>query len=123
MQLRYRVVTVAGSFDHGDGHDRQRDVLLVGSSSDIQAYDVEDNRDLFVQDVQDGVSALCVGHIGAQGQKLAVAGGNCTIQVNGHIARGLVTPTLVLAEGTLVLTMTRRWCVVGTHMLKHIDII
>ena len=27
------------------------DVLLIGSSSDLQAYHVEDNRDLFVQNV------------------------------------------------------------------------
>ena len=41
-----------------------KDVLLVGTSSSIQAYDVFANQDLFFKDIQDGANVLSVGQLG-----------------------------------------------------------
>ena len=36
----------------------------------------------FMQDLSDGVNAICVGHVAGGGdQALVLAGGNCSIQV------------------------------------------
>ncbi|KAG2486168.1 hypothetical protein HYH03_015132 [Edaphochlamys debaryana] len=63
-----------------------KDVLLVGTSANLQAYDVELNRDLFYKDVQDGVNAALVGPYASFDQQLAIVGGNCSIQ--GYSADG-----------------------------------
>ena len=35
-----------------------RDILLVGTNTDVMAYDVEENRDVFFKKVPDGVNAV-----------------------------------------------------------------
>ncbi|KAL6760242.1 BBS2m [Haematococcus lacustris] len=68
---------VAGCLPAGkDG----RDVLLVGTPTTLQCYDVQQNKDLFFKDVTDGVNVVVVGTYGSAGQTLALVGGNCTIQ-------------------------------------------
>ena len=60
------------------------DVLLVGTPTNLLAYDVERNADLFHKDVQDGVNAVVVGRLGpidGDASPLAIVGGNCSLQV------------------------------------------
>ncbi|GFR49930.1 hypothetical protein Agub_g12034 [Astrephomene gubernaculifera] len=57
-----------------------KDVLLVGTPSNLQCYDVDLNRDLFYKDVQDGVNVCLVGQFGTVDVPLALVGGNCSIQ-------------------------------------------
>nr|BCL66089.1 Bardet-Biedl syndrome 2 protein [Volvox africanus] len=57
-----------------------KDVLLVGTPSNLQCYDVDLNRDLFYKDVQDGVNVCIVGQFGTVDTPLALVGGNCSIQ-------------------------------------------
>lgn len=47
----------------------------------LQAYDVENNRDVFYKDVPDGANTIAVGTIGNREEPLAVVGGNCSLQV------------------------------------------
>ncbi len=47
----------------------------------FQAYDVENNSDLFYKEVADGANALAVGRVGASERPLAIVGGNCSLQV------------------------------------------
>ncbi|GLC47294.1 Bardet-Biedl syndrome 2 protein [Pleodorina starrii] len=64
-----------------------KDVLLVGTPSNLQCYDVDLNRDLFYKDVQDGVNVCLVGPFGSGDSPLALVGGNCSIQgfsADGH---------------------------------------
>jgi len=63
-----------------------RDLLVVGTATDLLAYDVEENRDHFFKEVPDGVTAGAVGAIGGAEAPLAVVGGNCSIQ--GYDGRG-----------------------------------
>jgi len=57
-----------------------KDVLLVGTPSNLQCYDVDQNKDLFFKDVSDGVNAVLIGQFGMSDKPLAVVGGNCSIQ-------------------------------------------
>ena len=59
-------------------------MLLVGTPTNLLAYDVERNADLFHKDVQDGVNAVVVGRLGlidSDASPLAIVGGNCSLQV------------------------------------------
>ena len=75
----------------------------VGTPTNLLAYDVEENADLFhkvvfintflalklgrkrlfstIQDVSDGVNAIAVGLLGDRETPLAIVGGNCALQV------------------------------------------
>jgi len=60
-----------------------RDVLLVGTSTTLQAYDVHANQDLFFKDIQDGVTALAVGQLGWTSVPSIVVGGvSCVIGID-----------------------------------------
>merc|ERR1719494_137239 len=63
-----------------------RDTLFVGTPTNLLAYDIENNSDLFYKDVPDGVNALLVGNVGSNPTPLVLAGGNCSIQ--GYNADG-----------------------------------
>ena len=47
----------------------------------MQAYDVENNSDLFYKEVSDGANTLAIGSVGATDNPLAIVGGNCSLQV------------------------------------------
>ncbi|KAG1676464.1 hypothetical protein FOA52_002284 [Chlamydomonas sp. UWO 241] len=57
-----------------------RDVLMVGTPSNIQCYDVEHNKDLFFKDVGDGVNAMVAGQFANIAAPVVIVGGNCSIQ-------------------------------------------
>ncbi len=69
-----------GCLDEGMGEAAPRDVLFVGTQSDLLAYDVEENSDKFFRDVPDGVNTLVCGKVGAVDHPLVLVGGNCSIQ-------------------------------------------
>uniref|UniRef100_A0A383WCU1 Bardet-Biedl syndrome 2 protein homolog n=1 Tax=Tetradesmus obliquus TaxID=3088 RepID=A0A383WCU1_TETOB len=58
----------------------ERDVLLIGTPNFLQAYDIQQNRDLFFKDVPDGVSCIVVGRTGSATTPLAIVGGSCSVQ-------------------------------------------
>ena len=51
----------------------------------LQAYDVENNSDVFYKDVPDGANTIAVGTIGNKEEPLAVVGGNCSLQVTAGL--------------------------------------
>jgi len=57
-----------------------RDVLCIGTQTNLLAYDVHNNTDLFYKQVLDGVNSLAIGMIKSCNSPLVVAGGNCTLQ-------------------------------------------
>lgn len=59
--------------------DSSRDVLLVGTNTSLQAYDVYTNQDLFFKDISDGVCALAVIQLGWVSTPSVVVGGVCCI--------------------------------------------
>eukprot|EP01038_Epipyxis_sp_PR26KG_P005701 gene5701-7869_t len=55
------------------------DLIFVGTQSNLLAYDVERNADVFYVDVQDGVNSLLVGKLPNSSAPLVIAGGNCSV--------------------------------------------
>ncbi|XP_069575526.1 BBSome complex member BBS2 isoform X1 [Brachyistius frenatus] len=56
------------------------DTLLVGSQTNLLAYDVHDNADIFYREVTDGANAIVLGNLGDIPSSLAIIGGNCALQ-------------------------------------------
>ncbi|KAI4873863.1 hypothetical protein NFI96_012983 [Prochilodus magdalenae] len=56
------------------------DTLLVGSQTNLLAYDVHDNADIFYREVTDGANAIVLGKLGDIQSPLAIIGGNCALQ-------------------------------------------
>lgn len=65
--------------------ESEHDVLLVGMESNILAYDVEQNAEIFFKDVPDGVRAMTVAKISKVATPLLVIGGHCSVQVGQHL--------------------------------------
>ncbi|KAL4657039.1 Bardet-Biedl syndrome 2 protein-like [Arapaima gigas] len=70
----------AGSLSPG----RVGDALLVGSQTNLLAYDVHDNADIFYKEVADGANAIVLGKLGDIPSTLAIIGGNCALQGFDH---------------------------------------
>ncbi|KAF6717210.1 Bardet-Biedl syndrome 2-like protein [Oryzias melastigma] len=56
------------------------DTLFVGSQTNLLAYDVHDNTDVFYREVTDGANAIVLGKLGNIHSPLAIIGGNCALQ-------------------------------------------
>ncbi|KAL8584830.1 hypothetical protein ACOMHN_037535 [Nucella lapillus] len=77
LNINQQVVSLAsGCLDK----DSQRETLLVGTATNVMAYDVDKNTDLFYKDTPDGANAIVVGQLGSIENPIAVVGGNCSIQ-------------------------------------------
>ncbi|XP_045521980.1 Bardet-Biedl syndrome 2 protein homolog isoform X2 [Pieris brassicae] len=59
--------------------DCTRDMLLIGSPTQILAYDVHENTDLFFKELPDGVNVINTGRVGKSSEMLAVVGGNSSV--------------------------------------------
>ncbi|CAF0786537.1 unnamed protein product [Adineta ricciae] len=57
----------------------KKDLLVVGTSSNITAYDIDRNVDLFFKETPDGANAITIGKWGELPEQLAIVGGNCSI--------------------------------------------
>ncbi|XP_062317350.1 Bardet-Biedl syndrome 2 protein homolog [Osmerus eperlanus] len=62
------------------GPSTMGDTLLVGSQTNLLAYDVHDNADIFYREVTDGANAIVLGKLGDIKSPLAIIGGNCALQ-------------------------------------------
>eukprot|EP00995_Heteronema_vittatum_P005401 NODE_184_length_1699_cov_201.142424_g21_i1.p1 GENE.NODE_184_length_1699_cov_201.142424_g21_i1~~NODE_184_length_1699_cov_201.142424_g21_i1.p1 ORF type:complete len:497 (+),score=117.79 NODE_184_length_1699_cov_201.142424_g21_i1:25-1491(+) len=56
------------------------DILLVGTQTNLLAYDVMKNKDVFYREVADGINSMTFGKVGSITEQLAIVGGNCSIQ-------------------------------------------
>uniref|UniRef100_A0A8B9KSG7 Bardet-Biedl syndrome 2 protein homolog n=1 Tax=Astyanax mexicanus TaxID=7994 RepID=A0A8B9KSG7_ASTMX len=62
------------------GPNTTGETLLVGSQTNLLAYDVHDNADIFYKEVTDGANAIVLGRLGDIQSPLAIIGGNCALQ-------------------------------------------
>eukprot|EP00736_Rhodelphis_marinus_P008019 Rmarinus@m.8619 len=60
------------------------DLLLIGTSTNLVAYDVEKNADIFFKDVPDGVNSMKIGKFAQMTHPHAIIGGNCSVQAFDH---------------------------------------
>ncbi|XP_053305283.1 Bardet-Biedl syndrome 2 protein [Spea bombifrons] len=56
------------------------DSLIVGTQTNLLAYDVHNNSDLFYKEIADGANAVVLGKLGDISSPLALIGGNCALQ-------------------------------------------
>lgn len=56
------------------------DSLVVGTQTNVLAYDVHNNSDLFYREITDGANAIVLGNLGDLPTPLAIIGGNCALQ-------------------------------------------
>ncbi|XP_028665213.1 Bardet-Biedl syndrome 2 protein homolog [Erpetoichthys calabaricus] len=56
------------------------DSLIVGTQTNLLAYDVHNNADIFYREVSDGANAVVLGKLGDISTPLAIIGGNCALQ-------------------------------------------
>ena len=59
--------------------ENPEEILFVGSRTNLIAYDVNNNADLFDHEMADGLNCLSFGQIEGVDDKLIMAGGNCSI--------------------------------------------
>ncbi|KAM4614369.1 BBSome complex member BBS2 [Discoglossus pictus] len=72
----------AGLLDPQLGYD----TLVVGTQTNLLAYDVHNNSDLFYKEIADGANAVVLGNLGDIASPIALIGGNCALQ--GFDCRG-----------------------------------
>uniref|UniRef100_G1P3P7 Bardet-Biedl syndrome 2 protein homolog n=1 Tax=Myotis lucifugus TaxID=59463 RepID=G1P3P7_MYOLU len=65
------------------------DALLVGTQTNLLAYDVYNNSDFFYREVADGANAIVLGTLGDISSPLAIIGGNCALQGFDHEGKDL----------------------------------
>ena len=75
-----RTISALAAGDLEQKADNKRDILLIGSSTSLQGYDVESNSDVFFKEVADGVNALAFGSLASHPAPMAMVGGNCSLQ-------------------------------------------
>ena len=62
------------------GADAKSEQLFIGTQTNLLAYDVERNADVFYKEVGDGVNDMIYGLIPGHAAPLILVGGNCSIQ-------------------------------------------
>ncbi|XP_064385528.1 Bardet-Biedl syndrome 2 protein homolog isoform X2 [Halichondria panicea] len=61
-----------------------QDVLVVGTQTNVLAYDVEQNSELFYKELPDGANTILIGQLADMSKPLAFVGGNCAITGLDH---------------------------------------
>ncbi|XP_062616260.1 Bardet-Biedl syndrome 2 protein homolog [Saccostrea cucullata] len=56
------------------------DILAVGTQTNLLAYDIDNNSDLFYKDTPDGANSLIIGELGEIQGPMVILGGNCSLQ-------------------------------------------
>jgi Bardet-Biedl syndrome 2 protein len=78
LNLNRKISSLVAGCLTNKNEESGRDMLFVGTQSNLLAYDVERNSDVFFVDVQDGVNSLSIGTVGSS-KKMVIAGGNCSV--------------------------------------------
>lgn len=61
-----------------------RDILFIGSKTNLLVFDVEDNSDIFDREVSDGVHSLLFANMAGVDDPMVITGGNCSITGFDH---------------------------------------
>lgn len=60
----------------GNTNDNDKDILVIGSPTHVLAYNVDQNTDIFYQNVTDGISTILIGMFSVHALPLVLLGGN-----------------------------------------------
>lgn len=56
--------------------DDNKEILVIGSPTQLLAYHVDNNHDIFYKEVMEGILAIIIGSIGGCDKPLVIVGGN-----------------------------------------------
>lgn len=65
-----------GCLNRGGTDDSTKDILVIGSPTHVLAYNVDENTDIFYQNVTDGISTILIGMFSVHTMPLVLLGGN-----------------------------------------------
>ena len=58
----------------------KKETLIIGTQTNLMAYDVDSNSDIYYREVSDGVNRMTFGKLGSATTPLVFVGGNCSLQ-------------------------------------------
>lgn len=56
--------------------DDNKEILVIGSPTQLLAYHVDNNHDIFYKEIMEGILAIIIGSIGGSDKPLVIVGGN-----------------------------------------------
>lgn len=59
--------------------ENDKEILFIGSRTNLLAYDVNNNSDMFDYEIADGLNCIAFGRVYGIEDPLVVVGGNCSI--------------------------------------------
>lgn len=71
--------------------DDNKEILVIGSPTQLLAYHVDNNRDLFFKEIIEGIRTIIIGTIAASDKPLVIVGGNREYQVDCRMQQQLRT--------------------------------
>jgi Bardet-Biedl syndrome 2 protein len=95
LKINNRVTAVAAACLEPSS-ENPADSLIIGTETTLQAYNVEENRDLFFVEVDDGISTIVCGHLSGMGEEDDRSSGG---EKTNH--DGSMVPPTVFAGGDL----------------------
>lgn len=64
--------------------DDEKDVLIIGTETNVLAYHVHDNKDVFFKECPDGVKSLALGSFRDHKTQILMVGGNSSVHGYNH---------------------------------------
>ncbi|KAF3425049.1 hypothetical protein E2986_06059 [Frieseomelitta varia] len=62
-------------------NDDERDILLIGTTSHVLAYNIEDNSDIFYKEMSDSARYIMIGKLSWLPNQVAIIGGNSSVTI------------------------------------------
>lgn len=56
--------------------DDVKEILVIGSPTQLLAYHVDNNHDIFYKEIMEGILTIMIGSVGASDKPLVIVGGN-----------------------------------------------
>lgn len=56
--------------------DDNKEILVIGSPTQLLAYHVDNNHDIFYKEIMEGILTILIGYIGSNEKPLVIVGGN-----------------------------------------------
>lgn len=103
LNLNKKITALTSGSLSSDKTVSNPETLFIGTQSNLLAYDVERNSDVYFRDVQDGVNTLIVGKLANISFPVVVAGGNCSVL--GYNNDGLEVFWTVTADNVASMTL------------------
>lgn len=83
--------------------DDDKDILIIGTDTNILVYHVHDNKDIFYRDCSDGVRAIALGTFKETKSQIIMVGGNSSVHGYDHKGNEIFWTTIGDVVTSLIL--------------------